>query len=376
MATPKARTLKEAYRACDVRPLTADQMDYYVPFAARQEAIIGVHSLLDLQEPGEFTSILFTGHVGCGKSSELNRIAAHWQQQYLVMPLQMEEETDVNDLEYTDLYLVIIKQVEVALRQAGLQFDAKLLKSFEDWFKDITHETEETVERSVNVNAEASLGSEAPFIASLLFKLTGQIRNSARDKVIIRQNLIKEVTRLKTDINLLLTDGARKLRAKFPEKKGFLLILDGLDKCPPDVANRLFVDHGTQLRELHCTLIYTVPIAILYTTRRFSSFFENPHIVPMITIYQFEREQPDLAYKADALGQMVDLIARRVDVAAVFVDQKQLLTLAQASGGHVRQMMRMTRQACLTGLGRGHGQSRQTISPMPSARNNKASSAS
>ncbi|MGF1459680.1 MAG: hypothetical protein ACFBSG_11710 [Leptolyngbyaceae cyanobacterium] len=39
MATVKARTLKVAYRVCDVRPLTPDQQDYYVPFAARQDAI-------------------------------------------------------------------------------------------------------------------------------------------------------------------------------------------------------------------------------------------------------------------------------------------------------------------------------------------------
>lgn len=354
MTAPKARTLKEAYRACDVKPLKASDLDYYVPFQARQDAIIGVHSVLEVQEPGEFTSILFTGHVGCGKSSELNRIADHWQQDYLVIPLQVEDETDVNDLEYTDLYLVIIKQVELSLRQEGLTFDAELLNSFEAWFKEITEETEQTVQRSVNVDAEASLGPEAPFIASLLFKLTGQIRNSSRDKVTIRQTLLKEVTRLKNDINFLLRDGMNKIREKFPEKKGFLLILDGLDKCPPDVATRLFVDYAAQMRELCCTLIYTVPIAVLYSTRKLGGIFENPHIVPMINIYRFERDQPDLSHNDLGLGQMADLVARRIQVEAVLADPALLLILAQASGGHLRQMMRMARQAFLTAMGRGH----------------------
>ena len=268
MATPKARTLKEAYRVCDVKPLKASDMDYYVPFEARQDAIIGVHSVLAIQEPGEFTSILFTGHVGCGKSSELNCIADHWQQGYLVVPLQVEDETDVNDLEYTDLYLVIIKQVELCLRRSGVKFDPQLLTSFEDWFKEITKETEETVERSVNVAAEASLGSEAPFLAKFLVKVMAQIKGGSKDKVTIRQTLAREVSRLKTDINLLLRDGAQKIRAKFPDKKGFLLILDGLDKCPSDVATRLFVDYAAQMRELSCTLIYTVPIATLYSSRK------------------------------------------------------------------------------------------------------------
>lgn len=42
MVISKARNLKEAYRFCDVKPLTADQMDYYIPFEARQDAILGV----------------------------------------------------------------------------------------------------------------------------------------------------------------------------------------------------------------------------------------------------------------------------------------------------------------------------------------------
>ena len=47
------------------------------------------------------------------------------------------------------IYLIIIKQVEYKLRQLGLKFDPRRLNSFEDWFKEITQETEETVARSV-----------------------------------------------------------------------------------------------------------------------------------------------------------------------------------------------------------------------------------
>ncbi len=243
--------------------------------------------------------------------------------------------------------------MELSLRRSGLQFDSQLLTSFENWFKEITEETEESVARSVNVNAEASLGSEAPFLAKFLVKVMAQIKGSSTDKRTIRQTLTREVSRLRTDINLLLQDGAAKVRAKFPQKKGFLLVLDDLDKCPPNVAERLFVDYGAQLRELCCTIIYTVPIAIFYA-RKLGSAFENPHLVPMITLYQRERENPELSHDATGLTQMADLIAKRVDVDEVFADRDLLLTLAKASGGHLRQMMRMTRQALLTGLGRGH----------------------
>lgn len=355
MDIAKARTLKEAYRACELRPLTAEQMDaYYVPFAARHDVMGELNFTLDLIEPGETKSLLFTGHVGCGKSSELTRLKSAWQTDYLVIPVQVEDEADINDLTYTDLYLLVIKQVELALRHQGLAFDALLLQSFEDWFKDITKETEATVERSVNVNAEASLGSEAPFLAKFLVKVMAQIKGGSKDKVTIRQTLEREISRLRTDINNLLRDGTKKLQQAYPGKKGILLILDGLDKCPPNTATQLFIDYSAQLRELACNIIYTVPIAVLYGTRKLGSTFENPHIIPMIGMYQPNHKAVELTYDKNGLEQMAQLIEKRVNSEAIFAERTLLLDLAKASGGHLRQMMRMTRKAIAIASSRGN----------------------
>lgn len=53
------------------------------------------------------------------------------------------------------------------------------------------------------------LGAETPFLAKLLFKLKGVIKNSSTEKTTIRETLLKEVTRMKGDINLLLSDGLK-----------------------------------------------------------------------------------------------------------------------------------------------------------------------
>ncbi|MFM6272263.1 MAG: ATP-binding protein, partial [Dolichospermum sp.] len=47
-------------------------------------------------------------------------------------------------------------------------------------------------------------------------------------------------------------------------------------------------------------------------------------------------------------------IEKRVDVDAVFHSRQELLELAQASGGHVRQLMQMMRSACLTASTKKH----------------------
>jgi len=202
---PRANTLKAAFKAGDLAPLEPAEMErYYVDLAPvrKSSAVDSVSTILDFQEPGDNTTILFTGHRGCGKSTELKRIQQRWRDDYYVIYLEVNEETDINDVRYTDLYLIVIKQVEFELRKHGLSFDAQLLQQFEAWFKDVTQETEETVEKSVSITGEASLGAGAPFIAKLLVKLLAQIKGSNKQKTTIRQTLEKDLSRLKADVNL------------------------------------------------------------------------------------------------------------------------------------------------------------------------------
>ena len=182
-------------------------------------------------------------------------------------------------LSTTDFYLIVIKQVEFALREMGLGFDAELRRSFEDWFKQVTHETEQTVESSINAQAEASLQGEAPFLAKIMVKLLAQIRGADTRRTLIRQTLQQDISRLKADTNLLLRDAYQKVRPYYP--KGFLIIFDNLDRVPPDVGEHLFLDYAAQLQELACTIIYTVPISVLCSSKNITNSFGEPHVVSM-----------------------------------------------------------------------------------------------
>ena len=153
----RAKTLTEAYRACEVKPLTGENMAlYYVDLSAvgNTEAIEGVSRDLDIHEPGEFDTILFTGDRECGKSTELKRIQSQCENEYRVIYREFDWEGDVNDAEYTDIYLLFSKKVADDLTELRLKFDPKLLESFESWFKDVTEETEATVQSSVSLSQQ------------------------------------------------------------------------------------------------------------------------------------------------------------------------------------------------------------------------------
>ena len=74
----------------------------------------------------------------------------------------------------------------------------------------------------------------------------------------------------------------------------------------------------------------------------------------MINIYEFEQESLDLKYNQDALDAVASLVEKRVDIDAVFESRQELLELAKASGGHVRQLMQIASKGFITAATRGH----------------------
>lgn len=351
LALTPATTLKDAYRICDVVPLEGTDFErYYVALTGvrNRRAIAGVLKRLEYLEPGETSAILFTGHRGCGKSTELKRIQNQLEASYQVIYLDVEQEVDVNDLVYSDLYLVVIKHIEIALRQLKLSLNEKLKNSFERWFAEVTEETEETVEKSVGIDSEASLGLNPGFLAKLLAKVTAKIKGAFKEKTTIRKVLEQDISRLLSDINLLLDDASDKLRKKHPEKKGFLIIFDNLDRLAPEIADRLFFNYANQLRSVRCNIIYTVPISVLCSERNITNVFDDPHLISMPNVYHLDRSQWQLAYNPQALDEVAQILEQRMDVAQLFESRDVLLMLVQASGGHVRQLMTMARNAIMS----------------------------
>ncbi len=359
----RATTLTDAYRACYLHPLKDEDIEkYYVDLSEvrSSEDMKSISFKFQCLKQGEFINppILFTGHRGCGKSTELKRIQKQLQSDYLVSYLDANQELDVGDLHYTELYLLIIKELEYVLRRSGLRFNNKLLENFEGWFKEITQETEDSVESSIGTEGQVKVGSEAvPFIAKLMVKLLAQIKGSHKRKKTIRETLEKSIAKLMEDTNLLLKDGFDKIRrsSKFKECKGFLIIIDNLDRLSVPTAKKLFFDYASQLQGLACNIIYTVPISVLYYPEDWFGFFNDSlHTVPMVNIYNFEWKKWHLNYNQQGLEAMISLIEYRVKVENVFDSGEQLLDLAKASGGHVRQIMQLMQEACMIASTRGH----------------------
>uniref|UniRef100_UPI00286C3EB8 P-loop NTPase fold protein n=1 Tax=Chamaesiphon sp. OTE_75_metabat_556 TaxID=2964692 RepID=UPI00286C3EB8 len=325
------------------------------------DAIININCTLELQEPAQHSAILFTGHRGCGKSTELRLLQRKWQQNFQVIYLESDKITDINDIQYTDIYLLIAQYLEYEMRQLKIELNKKIVEDIEQWFAEVIEELQMSKDIEVAVAGEITISNSGllpiPRLAKFLAKLNSQIKGSTKDKTTIRRVIEKDLSRLTTSINLLLHDAEKKLIKKKPGCKGLLLVFDNLDRCPPHVADKLFFDYAAQLQAIDCTIVYTVPIASLYSSSGIAKTFDKPYIVSMVNIYQYEKNKPDLlTYQAKGLDSLVALLDKRIDVDRVFETRDILLEIVRASGGHVRDLMKMVRQACLTAIGRKHTQ--------------------
>lgn len=67
---------------------------------------------------------LISGHRGCGKSTELLRLADRMgRENFLVVYFAADDDIDMGDLVYTDLLLSIIKRLERTLSLKGIAFN-------------------------------------------------------------------------------------------------------------------------------------------------------------------------------------------------------------------------------------------------------------
>ncbi|NET52563.1 MAG: hypothetical protein F6K09_28955 [Merismopedia sp. SIO2A8] len=192
-------------------------------------------------------------------------------------------------------------------------------------------------------------------------ELTGRVRGDTGMRSLLRQYLEPRVNEMLRVINQELLIPAQQ-RLQQMDKQGLVVIVDNLDR----VDNRqkegskrtlpeyLFVDRGDQLRQLHCHVIYTIPLNLA-----FSNEFEllknrlgDVKRLPMVPIQR--QDGSDLATGMALLKQMVlarafpdaDATERLQGVEQIFEQPTMLERLCQISGGHSRNLLRILRR-CL-----------------------------
>lgn len=214
----------------------------------------------------------FSGHRGCGKSTELNRLAAddEIKERFFVVKYSVKEVCDVNNLDYIDILFSIGAQLYIHYIDAGKELRPELIKELDSWKNSII-EKEETVSTS----AEASIESK---IRAFFISILAKIKVEGTTKETIRQKIEPKLTELIDKINLIIADIQGK------ESKNVLVLIDDLDKPSLEQATNIFYNNYTAITQPSCFIVYTVPISI-YFTSEFTVLKESMFFLPNIKLH-------------------------------------------------------------------------------------------
>lgn len=348
-----ARTLKDAYNLSNpVQPLLPGDPRYVdcTPVRGNEDVVTQMFNAITWSDV--HVAQLFTGHRGSGKSTELLRLQARLEEAgYAVLYFEADDDLDLNDLEYTDLLLSIARRVAGDLKVKGVDLPEDLLQSVANWFSETLYSEEQRREIDRELAAEARLGiglpENMPLVARLLAHVTGQIKTGRTIKTEIRRRLDPQISQLIANLNLLLDAAHARLRRQ--NNQGLVLLIDNLDRIvfrdlgdSRTTHHALYVEHGEQLRALHCHLVYTVPISVMYSEKAtaVTAVFPDYQVLPMLKVRNRDGNDDPAG-----LGYLRDILASRMDLDVLFTPDA-VDHLCQASGGHPRDLMILVRYAC------------------------------
>lgn len=343
--------LRQIYNACD--PYAPATAEYYCDCAeARGSSALSLEFQNHLRLAKDYIYFLFSGHIGCGKSSELKHLersltnAQPPRECYFPIMLDVSEYLDDYDATPTDILLAIVSELADTLRtKLGVELK-------DNYFANRLNEIKEFLLSDVEMNeGELTLGFAKAKIQRLKKDPT------ARQKV--RAVLEPKMSTMLEEINTIF-DEARLAVKKAKAADGqrtcadIVLILDNLEKIrkisgmDEGLASQreLFLERYTQLTSMKAHFIYTVPLRLVRSPdgpqleQRYGPLF----VLPMIKVIERGTRrsyQPGI----DSLRTLLEKRLTGLKLEEVFAPDA-LEFLLKYSGGHVRNLMTFVQNAC------------------------------
>ena len=341
--------LERFYQACNPsRPLMIENVDdrrYYIDFTSVRggKIIAALLRTITKISPNMPTCQLFTGHLGCGKSTELLKLKAELEaENFHVVYFESTHVLEMVDIDITDILLAIAGLVSENLEAMNLRVQPSY---FTKLFSELVDFLQTPLE--LGLEAELSVG---------IAKITAKTKESPQLRRRLRDYLEPRTENILQSINKELLDRAN-LELKARGKKGLVVIVDNLDRVATrplpfgrSLPEYLFIDRGEQLRKLNCHIVYTIPLALTFSND--SAELQHrlgggvaPKILPMIPVRQRSGE-----INTEGLGLMRQMVLARAFplispterlnlVTQLFDHLETLDRLCLISGGHVRDLL-------------------------------------
>jgi hypothetical protein len=337
----KAKTLAEVIRFFDpTHPLQGQELkDWYVDRPGnplkKMETYLGL-ALNDMP-----VKILFTGHVGSGKSTGLNKLAEAIKNRFFIVSFNAARESSLADLTYVDLVL------GMAMSLFGRATEPDVLgKAIGQITADYWETLSSFIEQSVFGSAHFRPAPPASEASVKVSALAAEFQLKFASEASTRDNIRAWVEPRLGELHSKIDEVANLVQVKLG--RPVLFFVEGTDKTDLTRAREIFLNHTYSLTAFRAAVIYTVPISLRYAnnfTQLWDSFNEC-YVLPNLNI-----ASRDGTPNIEGLQRLEQALLARLDSRLLEPEAGQLMI--RASGGLMRTLIRLTQRAAVNALASG-----------------------
>lgn len=281
--------------------------------------------------------LLFLGHYGCGKTTELYRAEKELSKNYLVIRFSIANETDIVNLSYIDFIFAILNNLVKVARDNNVKLPKNVVDNLYDYWND---ERITEICDCEKLKAEASVEAKLKWFNILTAKIKGIMQTGLETKTTIRKKVEPSLKILLKNINELIDT----INEQISPKK-LLLIVEDLDKLEIEQSENLFVSHRQTITSLNLNLIYTFPIFLYYSYyyNEIINDFDSEELLSIIKVHN--RDGSDFP---DGINMLKRIVWKRCE--KELIDEDALEFLIKKSGGAFRDLFIMISNAAICAL--------------------------
>jgi len=279
--------------------------------------------------------VLFCGHRGSGKSTELRRVHERLNQPNIFFSVLLDATSalDPNNLQYQDVLLALATALLEQL-PSDIGIDDVHLRRLQSWFDErvLTHQA--TREFAAEIKSGAELQAGVPLLAKLFTALTTAFRVNSTYKDELRTVVRNHFSEFADAFNQFIK-AAEKACAQINLGQRVVFIVDGTDRLRGEDAENFFVRDVHQLQLISALFVYTAPIHLIHAGVDLNQAFTGTFKLPMVKLR--DRDGTRNGAGARALRR---LVYRRAPE-ALFDSEATVDFLVEHSGGHPRDLLRL-----------------------------------
>ena len=284
--------------------------------------------------------VLFFGHIGSGKTTELRRYAEKLNdsRRFYVVEVDVLAKLDRNNLQYTEALMAMAESLLEKMSKDRYSLAEADLKPVRDWFAKSVSTKSDTSELSAELKTGLEAGGGIPGLVKLFAGFTAAFKTGSSQKKEWREEIRNRFTSLADAFNQLIRSAEATLKAQDRAER-VLFLVDGSDKMRNQDTQQFFVQDAEQLLAIQTLVIYTAPLELKYDGRM-GGKLDADIVLPMIKLFERDGQRGEAGWQA-----LTKLLLLRAD-RRLFSTDEDVAALVAHSGGHPRELLKLLKLCC------------------------------